>query len=43
MESIFGLTAVLGRVSQRTDDIEKFDDAARPAVGQDDRARLLVG
>src|SRR6266850_2552597 len=43
VEGVFGLTAVLGRVSQRTDDIKKFDDAARPAVGQDDRARLLVG
>src|SRR6266853_1520565 len=42
MEGVFGLTAVLGRVGQRTDDIEKFDDAARPAVGQDDRARTLV-
>ncbi len=33
MEGVFGLTAVFGRVSQRTDDIEKFDNAARPAVG----------
>ena len=43
MESVFGLTAVFGRVGQRIDDIEKFDDAARLAVGQDDRARTLVG
>jgi len=28
MEGVFGLTAVFGRVSQRTDDIEKFDNAA---------------
>ena len=43
MEGVFGLTAVFGRVSQRTDDIEKFDNAARPAVGHDDRARMFVG
>ena len=43
MEGVFGLATVFGRVSQRIDDIEKFDDAARPAVGQDDRARMLVG
>src|SRR6202030_813057 len=43
MEGVFELTAVSGRVSQRTDDIEKFDNAARPAVGYDDRARMLVG
>src|SRR5215471_12115993 len=42
MEGVSGLTTVFGRVGQRIDDIEKFDDATRPAVGQDDRARMLV-
>ena len=28
MEGVFGLTAVLGRLGERIDDIEKFDDAA---------------
>ena len=43
MEGVLGLTALSGRVGQRTDDIEKLDNAARPAVGQDDRPRMLVG
>src|SRR5882672_8069257 len=42
MEGVFGPTAVLRRVGQRTDDIEELEDAARPAVGEDDRARTLM-
>ncbi len=43
MESVLEPTAVLGRVGQRTDDIEEFDNASRPAVGEDDGARMFMG
>ena len=42
MKGVFGLTAMFGRIGQGIDDVEEFDDAARPTVGQDDWACVLV-
>ena len=41
MEGVLG-TAVCGRVRQRADGLEQLDDQARPAVGHDQRQRVLV-
>ena len=42
MEGILGAAAVRGRVRQRADGVEHLDDGAGPAVGHDQRQRVLV-
>ena len=42
MERILGAAAVRGRVGERADGLEQLDDRARPAVGHDQRQRVLV-
>lgn len=43
MEGVRGIAAVRSRIGQRSDDVEELDERARPAVGQDDRERWLLG
>ena len=42
MEGILGAAAVRGRVRQRADGVEQLDHGAGPAVGHDQRQRVLV-
>ncbi len=42
MEGILGAAAVRGRVGQRADGVEQLDHGAGPAVGNDQRQRVLV-
>ena len=42
MEGVLGAAAVRGRVGQRADGVEQLDDGAGPAVGHDQRQRVLV-
>ncbi len=42
MERVLGASAVRGRVGERADDLEQLDDRAGPAVGHDQRHRVLV-
>ena len=42
MEGILGAAAVRGRVGQRADGVEHLDHGAGPAVGHDQRQRVLV-
>ncbi len=42
MECILGAPTVRGRVRQRADRVEQLDHRARPAVGHDQRQRVLV-
>ena len=42
MERLLGAPAVRGRVGQRADRVEQLDHRARPAVGHDQRQRVLV-
>ena len=42
MEGILGAAAVRGRVRQRPDGVEQLDHGAGPAVGHDQRQRVLV-
>jgi hypothetical protein len=42
VERVAGGSAVRGRVGERADDLEQFDDGARPAVGHDERQRVRV-
>jgi hypothetical protein len=42
MEGILGAAAVRGRVRQRADGVEHLDHGAGPAVGHDQRQRVLV-
>ena len=42
MERVVGRAAVSGRVGQRADAVEQLDDRAGPAVGHDQRHRVLV-
>ena len=42
MEGILGAAAVRGRVGQRADRVEQLHDGAGPAVGHDQRQRILV-
>ena len=42
MERVFGASAVRGRVRQRADRVEQLHDRAGPAVGHDQRQRILM-
>ena len=42
VERVLGASAVRGRVGERADRIEQLDDRAGPAVGHDQRQRVLV-
>jgi hypothetical protein len=42
VEGVLGGAAVRGRVGQRADGLEQLDDRAGPAVGHDQRQRVLV-
>jgi hypothetical protein len=42
VEGVLGTSAVRGRVGERADDLEQFDDRAGPAVRDDQRQRVLV-
>ena len=42
VEGVPGAPAVRGRVGQRADGLEQLDDGAGPAVGHDQRQRVLV-
>ena len=42
VEGVLGAAAVGGRVGEWTDSLEQLDDRARPAVGHDQRQRVLV-
>ena len=42
VERVLGVAAVRGRVGQRADGLEQLDDRAGPAVGHDQRQRVLV-
>jgi hypothetical protein len=42
VERVFGGAAVRGRVGERADGLEQLDDRAGPAVGHDQRQRVLV-
>jgi hypothetical protein len=42
VECVLGGAAVSGRVGQRADGVEQLDDRAGPAVGHDQRQRVLV-
>jgi hypothetical protein len=43
VERVLGASAVRGRVGERAYDLEQLDDRAGPAVGHDERQRVLVG
>ena len=43
MERVLGAAAVRGRVRERADGLEQLDHRAGPAVGDDQRQRVLVG
>ena len=42
MEGILGAAAVRGRVRQGADGVDQLHDGAGPAVGHDQRQRVLV-
>jgi hypothetical protein len=42
VEGILGAPAMGGRVGERADRLEQLDHRARPAVGHDQRQRVLV-
>ena len=42
VERVLGAAAVRGRVGEGADGLEQLDDRARPAVGHDQRQRVLV-
>ena len=42
VKRVLGASAVRGRVRERADGLEHLDDRARPAVGHDQRQRVLV-
>ena len=42
MEGVLGPAAVRGRVGERADGVQQLDDRAGPAVGHDQRQRVLV-
>jgi signal transduction histidine kinase len=42
VECVLGVAAVSGRVGQRSNGLEQLDDRAGPAVGHDQRQRILV-
>ena len=42
VERVLGAAAVRGRVGERADGLEQLDDRAGPAVGHDQRQRVLV-
>ena len=43
MERVLGAASVRGRVRERADGLEQLDHRAGPAVGDDQRQRVLVG
>src|SRR5213078_3869431 len=43
VEGILGAAAVRGRVRQRADGVDHLHDGAGPAVGHDQRQRVVVG
>src|SRR3712207_135567 len=42
VEGVLGTSAVRGRVGERADGLEQLDDRAGPAVGHDQRQRILM-